>query len=200
MDEHAFGELVSSRARLRIAHLVSLRPRGLRELSSLTLISVQAVLKHLAKLEELGVVKEMKVEGGGAVRKVYAPGRIIVQDFSQPGMMVVKADERPGRVRSRLHAADALEALSEDALMQRRRVRDSSRRLARLIGDLFETEAALMNGIESLGLSPMETLVLATYFTEDSAEEAERVMARDLGLRDPARALDAALAKAKRHA
>ena len=48
MDETKLGEVVSSKARLIIADLVSRRPRTLRELSQVTGISVQGVLKHLA--------------------------------------------------------------------------------------------------------------------------------------------------------
>ncbi len=139
MNQKALEEVVSSKARLRIADLISVRPRTLRELADLTGISVQGVLKHLSRLEKLGLLSETKVDGGALpIRKVYSIKGVRIGDFSHGDLTVVKvtaSTERPAHSEEPLRE---LESLAADALVQKRRVRDQTRRLGRMIDELVE--------------------------------------------------------------
>ncbi len=189
--------IISSATRLRIADLLSTRPRTLKELSYLTGVSVQGVLKHLSKLEGLGLIEEKKVVVGG-VRKVYSLRGFSIGDFSVGDLTVVKKSRSaPTIITSEKPALD-LEYLAEDTMLLRRRIRDQTRKLGRMIDDMVENEGKLKALIASLRLSDEERLVIQTAFTEESLEDAVKAIARNLGIREGRRSIDKALAKAKR--
>lgn len=206
MTRDLLPEVVSSRARLRIAALVSARPRSLAELAAATGISVQGVLKHLTKLEELGLVEEENLRSPAlAVRKVYTAKGVKLGDYSAEDLTLVKLSENPSALAENPSALAEepdrpfdLEYLAEEAILRRRRIQDQTRRLGRMIDDLVEDESRLRVALESMDLSDTERLILRVLFTEESLEEGERVLLEHFGLRDGKRSIEKALSKARR--
>ncbi len=192
---------LSSKTRLRIADLLSTRPRTLGELAELTGISIQGVLRHLRKLVDLGLVEEKSVHWKGVtVRKVYLAKGVRVGDFSVGDLTVVKLSRaEPLSVDSTEPVAD-LEYLAEEALLQRRRIKDQARKLGRMIDELVEDEAKMNGLLQSMSLTESEKLVLQTLFTEDSLDDGERALSAHYGLKDGRRSIEKALAKARRSA
>ena len=86
MAKDVLSEILSSPNSLGIAALVSIRPRTQSELAELSGVSVPAVLKHLKRLEALGLVQENKLTKDDrrifAVRGVYCSREFLVGDFS----------------------------------------------------------------------------------------------------------------------
>jgi len=178
---------------------VSLRPRTLRELADLTGISVQGVLKHLAKLKSLGLVSEMKLAAGALpVRKLYTIGDVRIGDFSHGDLTVVKISRFSEQVAQPGDSVKELEALAADAMVERRRIRDQARRLGRAIDDLVSTEARIGSLIRGLGLDDKDRLLLHTFFTEESLEDAERALREHYGMREAGRALEKAISRARK--
>lgn len=191
--------MVSSRARLRIAALVSARPRSLAELAAATGISIQGVLKHLTKLEELGLVEEENLRSPAfAVRRVYTAKGVKLGDYSAEDLTLVKLSENPSALAEEPDRPFDLEYLAEEAILRRRRIQDQTRRLGRMIDDLVEDESRLKVALESMDLSDAERLILRVLFTEESLEEGERVLVEHFGLRDGKRSIEKALSKARR--
>ncbi len=201
MASDPIAGFLSSKTRLRIADLLSTRPRTLGELANLTGISIQGVLRHLRKLVDLGLVEERKVSGKGiTVRKVYLAKGLRVGDFSVADLTVVKLSKsEPAVVRSREPVAE-LEYLAEEALLQRRRIKDQARKLGKMIDELVKDEERMRGLLEALDLGEEEGLVLQTIYTEDSLEEGERALSRYYGMKEGRRAIEKALAKARRSA
>jgi predicted transcriptional regulator len=189
MDSDTLEGIASSRVRLRIASLLSTRPRTLRELSHLTGISVQGVLKHLEKLEEMGVLEVKRV--GSATfpaRKVYRLAGVHVGDFSLDDVIIVKASEKRGVEASPgKDVYRELESYAEDALILRRRIRDQARKLSRMIDELVQDESRINSIVESLGFQEAEKLALHAIFTEESLDDAAEVLRRHYGEVDPKR-------------
>ena len=188
--------LMSSQTRLRIAELVSRRPRSLRELARLTRLSVPGVLRHLEAMSKAGLIHEERVAPETLpVRKVYSLKGARVMDFSVGDLTIFKvAPEKVTRPRG----PQDFEKLSMEILVGRRRIRDRARRLARLTDELLESEEVLTRGIDRLGLSDEERLILLTVFTEETTDDAERVLTRIQGMKEARRSIDKALAKVKR--
>jgi DNA-binding transcriptional ArsR family regulator len=197
MDSGITSQVISSPTGLKVASLVSVRPRTLGELSELTGISIQGVLKHLKRFQRLGLVEVRKLpKGGMAVRKVYSSRNLLVGDFSMGDLTIVKLSKNVPRMIVSKDPLGQLEYLAEDALIQRRRIREQARKLGRLIDELVGDEAGIRATLESTELEPSERLILQTLFTEDSFAEGERVLSRHYGLKDGRRSIDKALAKA----
>jgi DNA-binding transcriptional ArsR family regulator len=198
MVRDTLPDVVSSRARLKIADLVSLRPRSLGELAAATGISIQGVLKHLEKLGELGLVEELNVRSPGlAVRKLYTAKGVRIGDFSTGGLTLVKLSENVSASRKDPDQPLDLEYLAEEAILQRRRVRDQARRLGRMIDDLVEDDSRIKAVLESMDLSDEERLILLVLFTEESLEEGERVLLEHFGLQGGRKSIEKALMKAR---
>ncbi|HUI85601.1 MAG TPA: winged helix-turn-helix domain-containing protein [Nitrososphaerales archaeon] len=197
MTSQELGEILSSKARLRIADLVSLRPRTLKELADQTGITVQAVLKHLEKLKELGVLEEKRFSSSELpARRVYAIRSFHVGDFSNEDLTIVKMSRaEPGSEPAAGEGLEELERLSEDFLVQRRRIRDEARRLGRMIDEMVSGEERIAGLIGGLRLHDDEKLILHTYFTEESAEEAQDSLREHFGMKDSRRAIDRVLHK-----
>ncbi|MDV3293811.1 MAG: helix-turn-helix domain-containing protein [Nitrososphaerales archaeon] len=199
MSSSTIEGVVSSKARLRIADLISVRPRTLRELAALTGISVQGVLKHLDKLSKLGLVAEKRVAGGSIpVRKLYSMKGLRIGDFSQGDLTIVKMSRSPERAAKSEDAVRDLESLAADAIVQRRRIRDQARKLGRTIDEFVDTETRIDAIIRALKVKDDERLLVQTAFTEESLEEAERALREHHGLRDAKRTLGMALARARK--
>jgi len=187
--------LLSSRTRLRIAELISRRPRTLRELARLTGLSVPGVLRHIEAMSKAGLIQERRV---GArmlpARKLYAMKGIRVIDFTVGDLSIFKVGvDSPVKEKG----SQSLNALAMDIFVGRRRIKEKAKRLARAIDELVENEEMLAKGIEDLELSNEERLILLTLFTEETADDAERVLTRIQGLQEARRSIDRALAKAK---
>ena len=198
MTRDRLAEVVSSSTRLKVADLVSTRPRTLGELADATGISIQGVLKHLRKLEGLGLVEEESIRSSGlAVRKVYTAKGARLGDFSVSGLTLVKLSEKPSAPVKELDRPLDLEYLAEEAILRRRRIRDQTRRLGRMIDDLLEDESRIKAALESMDLSDAERLILQVLFTEESLNEGERVLVEHFGLQDGKKLIEKALSKAR---
>ena len=198
MTRDTIDEVLSSRVRLRIADAVSVRPRTLAELASLTGISVQGVLRHLKRLVELGIVEERKlVPRTPKARRVYSAKGSTVGDYSLGGLTIVRSTERVSREPSAARQAQDLEGLAGEVLIHRRRIAEQAKKLARLIDALVEQQEALSRAMEQAKLTPEEGLLLGVLLTEETIEEGARVLSTYYGL-DDRRSIDKALAKARR--
>lgn len=184
-----------------IAQLISIRPRTLRELAEGTGISIQGVLKHLKKLNELGLVKETILSRPKylAVKKAYTSRGSNLRDFSSGGLMVVNLNE--AREEEAVEAAKdvyaELNRMAEELLIQERRIKDKARRLQKMIDGFSATESRLKGLIESLDLDSEERLIAETVFTEDTMESAATVLSKFYGCRDPDQAIKDVVAKVK---
>ncbi|MDE1853692.1 MAG: winged helix-turn-helix transcriptional regulator [Thaumarchaeota archaeon] len=197
MDMDSLSEVLSSPVKLKIEDAVSVRPRTLSELASVTGISVQGVLRHVKRLVELGVVEERSlVPTTPKARKVYAAKSEIVGDYSTPDLTVVKRTRMRSEPHPRARTHD-LEGRAGDILIQRRRVRDQARRMARMIDDLVADREALTSALDASRIDATERLMLEVLFTEETLEDGVRVLSMHYGL-DDRRSIDRALAKAKR--
>ena len=198
MTRDPLPEVISSRTRLKVADLVSTRPRTLGELAAATGISIQGVLKHLKKLEELGLVEEKSVRSPGlAVRKVYAAKGTRLGDFSAGDLTLVKLSRKSFAPAEEPDRRFDLDYLAEEAILRRRRIRDQTRRLGRMIDDLADDESRMNVALESMDLSDTERLILQVLFTEESFEEGERVLLEHFGLQDGKKSIEKALSKAR---
>jgi len=184
--------ILSSPTRLRIAELISRRPRTLRELAKLTGLSVPGVLRHIEAMSKAGLIQEKRVTMLPA-RKLYSlKARVI--DFTVGDLSIFKvAMDTPVREKG----AQDLESLAMDIFICRRKIREKSKRLARAIDELIENEERLVKGIDDQNLTDEERLILFTIFTEETADDAERILMRIQGMKDARRSIDNVLAKAK---
>jgi len=199
MGRELFSTITSSPTKLRIANLLSVRPRTLRELADLSGISVQGVLRHLNELDEMDLLSETTIKGSKmSTRKLYSLKESRVRDFSVGGLTIVKVTEKPRVMKSQGGQA-TVESMASEILVGRRRVKDKARRLARTIDELMEDEDRLIQAIEDMKLDDEDRIVMQTLFTEDTLDEAERILSRIQGLPDARRSIDKALAEAKRN-
>ncbi len=197
MNPDELGEVISSRVRVKIMDAVSLRPRTLAELSHLTGISIQGVLRHLKKLAELGLVEERKVTPNAPkARRLYSAKGAIFGDYSTAGLTVVKPTDRVPEGHGKRQVTD-LEGASSDLLIQRRRIRTQAARLGKMIDDLVDDQESLRATLDGLSLTGEQRLILEVLLTEETMAEGLRVLTRYYGLEDR-RSIDEALAQAKR--
>jgi predicted transcriptional regulator len=196
MSPDVLSDVLSSEARLRIADAVSLRPRTLGELSTLTGITVQGVFRHLRKLTELGIVEERKVATKTPkARRVYVAGPTSLSDFSIPGLTVIKVTERvPPRTDAILPRE--LEKASGELLIQRRRIAEEAKKLGRMIDEFVDEREALSAALDRVSATQLDKLVLEVLLTEETRAEGEEVLSRFYGIEDR-RSIDEALARAK---
>ncbi len=197
MDQDQLSEVLSSKVKLRIESALAVRPRTLGELASFTGITVQGVLRHLKRLQEVGLVEERKVPATASkARRVYAAKSSALGDFSAGSLVVVKGTEKwPSEGEGRRMAGD-VERMAGEILLQRRRVRDAARRLGRMIDELSDEQEALAASLDLMPLSAEERLVLEVILTEETLEEGVTVLSRYYGIEDR-RSIDKALAKAR---
>lgn len=196
MNPDALNEILSSNPRLRIADALSVRPRTLGELASITGISVQGVLRHLKRLAQLGFVEERKLPVRTLkARAVYAAKSESVGDYSTSTLTIVKSTENLSSQTSR-RGSDP-ERTAGEILLLRRRVRDQARRLGRMIDEVVEEQEALRATLDGMKLGPEERLVLEVVLTEETLTDGLRVLSRYYGIKDR-RSIDKALSKVKR--
>jgi len=181
-------ELVaSSRVRLTVASLLTVRPRTLTELSQLTGVSVQAVLKHLAKLDGEGLVGNSNLGPGEFLRprKLYSLESRGVEGYSREDTIVAALTNPRPAASEQATGYSVLERLAEDVIFGRARMRDVLKRLERTIGEVAEEEARLRRAIERAELTPEERQIAYVVFTEDDAERARDVLRAHFGCSDP---------------
>ncbi|MDA4126948.1 MAG: helix-turn-helix domain-containing protein [Thaumarchaeota archaeon] len=190
-------EVLASGTRLKIADAVSVRPRTLTELSDLTGISVQGVIKHLKRLTQLGLVDERKAPASASkARRVYVSRSPLVGDYSAKDLAIVKLS-KVARPEKRRHSQNKdLESLAADLLFQRRRIRDEAKRLGKIIDRLVEEEELLNGALEAGSFTNDERLILQTLLTEETIEDGVQVLSKYYGIEDR-RSIDKALMKAR---
>ncbi len=199
MNPDQLNEIVSSKVRLTIASALAVRPRTLNELASMTGITVQGVLRHLKRLQELGLVEERRVPAiSPKARRVYAAKSSAMRDYSLGDLMVVKATDEQGEKADRRSSGSDLERTAGDILIQERRVREAARKLGRMIDELADEQRALSASLVGMDLSQEERLVLEVLLTEETIAEGARVLSRFYGIEDR-RSIDKALAKARQN-
>ncbi|MBI2649374.1 MAG: ArsR family transcriptional regulator [Thaumarchaeota archaeon] len=180
-------DIVSSNSRMKIAGLISIRPRSLGELAEITGISVQGVLKHLVRLRKSGFLTESELREGKYLRyrKVYSiEGRRIV-DFSQGDLMVAYISKQFNLQEGKVKASyEELETVAEDMIITRRRIRDAIKRLERLIEELSYGQERLMTITRTIGLDREEEQIARILFTEDGIDDTKKTLSRYYGLKD----------------
>jgi DNA-binding MarR family transcriptional regulator len=187
--------LLSSQTRLRIAELISRRPRTLRELARLTGLSIPGVLRHIEAMSKAGLILEERVKVRMlSARKLYSLKDMRVVDFSVGDLTIFKVAMAKS---AKENDAQDIDSLAMEIFVGRRRIGEKARRLARAIDELVENEEMLAKGIDSLELTDEERLILLTLYTEETADDAERVLTRVQGVRDARRSIDEALSKVK---
>jgi len=199
VQEDVFSQLVQSRTRLRILDLLSRRGRTLRELSSLTGISVQGVLRHLEDMKKLGLVEEKKIKAKKlSARRIYLLTGLHVNDFSLNDLAVIRAGSPSRSSGNPRLTFEQLEDTSAEILVRRRAIKQQVKRLAKMIEEVSEEEAGLVQAIETMGLDDEDRVVLETAFTEDTLEEAEELLRRTQGVSDASETIEKAMNKARR--
>ena len=198
MDSDLLGEVLLSKIRLRIMNALSLRPRTLGELADLTGISVQGVIRHLKRLESLGLVDERRMEvRTPKARIVYAGRNSSIGDYSTGDLTAVKAtNARHGGIDQGFGKGTP-EEMAGELIVQRRRVKEEAKRLGKAIDELVEYQRALEAMLERMHLTQREHLILEVLLTEETVEEGRRALSGYYGLEDR-RSIDEALAKARR--
>jgi predicted transcriptional regulator len=197
MTPDRLDEILSSGVRRKIADALSQRPRTLGELAYITGISVQGVLRHLRRFEKLGLVEERGLSGSfPKARKVYASKGVIVEDYSSEDLTIAKVVKSwPGSRRTQEPTTD-LESMSADVLLLRRRVKEETKKLGRLIDEVAESQEELEAALANIPLNEVDRLILEVLLTEETVEDGVRVLSRFYGIGDR-RSIDKALAKAK---
>ncbi|MDG6925663.1 MAG: ArsR family transcriptional regulator [Nitrososphaerota archaeon] len=194
----AIEELASSRIRLKIANLLSSRPATLSEMSELTGISVQGVLKHLKKVRDEGLLTENNMKSGKYLRqrKLYFMRGRKVADYSEGDLLVasvgMSTDDLVRRVGD---VYDELDWLAQDIVILRRRARELSHRMRRVLDEVTEDEARISGLVDGLPLADDEKQIAYLIFTEDTPERARAILKDHYGCRDPEAGLAAVAAK-----
>jgi len=178
-------EILTSEVRLKIADALSQRPRTLRELASITGISVQGVLRHLRRLEKLGLVEERRLSSSiPKARKVYASKGAIVEDYSSGDLVVAKVVEGWPEGRDVKRQSADLENLSAEVLLLRRRVKEETKKLGRLIDGVAESQYELEAALASMSLSGVDRLILEVILTEETVEDGVRALSKFYGIEE----------------
>jgi len=198
MDAGQMDEVLSSQLRLRIMNALSLRPRTLGELASITGITVQGVIRHLNRLEAIGLVAEKRVTDAPKARTLYTSKGSRLGDYSTEDLIVVKATKVLPQAERGTNGQGSLEQMSGDLIVQRIRVREQAKRLGRSIDDLVDYQDALETALASLSLEEEERLILEVILTEETVQDGVKVLAKYYGIEDR-RSIDKALAKARQN-
>jgi len=185
-------DIANSRVRLTIASLISSRPRTLGELAETTGISVQGVLKHLNRLSESGLLKTKNLPSGRYLRprKLYYIEDRRVANYSEGEMIVATLGDQ-GRA-GELETDDPygeLDRLAQDIIVMRRRARELSERMKRMIEEVTENESRIARLIDGMDLSSEEKQIASLIFGDDVPEQARRILREHYGCKDPERAI-----------
>ena len=197
LDPGTLNEIISSVVRLKTESAISIRPRTLAELSSITGITVQGVLKHLKRLAELGLVEERRLPTRNLkARTVYAAAGELIGNYSTSDLIIVKPTRKLTAETPSPEGPQDLEDMAADILLLHHRVSDQARKLGRMIDELADEREILRNSLGALPISPEERLVLEVALTEETLEDGLRVLTKYYGIENK-RILDKALAKAR---
>ncbi|MBI3858901.1 MAG: winged helix-turn-helix transcriptional regulator [Thaumarchaeota archaeon] len=181
--------------------LLSVRPRTLSELSRFSGISVQGVLRHLNKLQASGLLIEKNFRSKELpIRRLYSLSGSRIHDYSVGNLSIIKRTESSSSVIKSKLSVRELESMAEERIVLRRRVNDRVRKLGRAIDELVGIQTRLVESIESLGLGEEDQLILLIVFTEETLQDAEKVLKNVHRISDPRKAVDRALARVSRNA
>ncbi len=189
-------EIGTSRIRLAIADLLSVRPRPLGELAEMTGISVQGVLKHLKKIARTGTLEETELRGNRflGIRKVYSLRSASVGNYSRDELMIAHFSEKTSsRDKGGVGELQELESIAEEIILQRRRIESMAKRMERLIVELESSQERLEQAIHMHGMNRELELIALALFTEPSVQEAREVLSKHYACSRPAEAIAAAL-------
>jgi len=198
MKPNVLSEVLSSRIKLSMLNALSLRPRTLGELADVTGISVQGVIRHLKRLESLGLVGEMRMKARTPrARIVYVWRGSRIGDYSNKDIIVVKATENLQSETTHLAWKATSEEMAGDLILGRRRVREQAKRLGREIDALVGYQEALDSMLDGQHLPQEDRLILGVLLTEETIDDGRKVLSEYYGLEDR-RSIDEVLAKARR--
>jgi predicted transcriptional regulator len=192
--ESYLEQIVSSGPRLTIAALLSQRPRCLQELSAKTGISIQGVLKHIAKLQGMGLVQWTTLEAGVYLRprKLYFIRGKRIDGVSREGLILAHLSNQPEVSGARpKDVYNELEGFAEEVLFLRRRISEQSRKLERMLDELAMNEFALNSIVAGLSLTEEERQVAMIIFTESSLDDRKSVLSEYYGCVNSAEAVKA---------
>lgn len=185
MDPGVLDEVLSTGAKLKIENALSIRPRTLAELGAITGITVQGVLKHLKQLAELGLVEEKRLPTRTLkARTVYAPAEELIGNYSTLDLVIVKPTRRLPAGAQGAAKSPNLEERAAEVLLLHHRVKDQARKLGRMIDDLADEREALRAGLEGLGVSPEERLILEVLLTEETFQDGLHVLSKWYGIEE----------------
>jgi len=191
------NEVLTSGVKRRIADAISQRPRTLGELAYASGISIQGVLRHLRQLEKLGIVEERRLSPNiPKARRVYASKGAMVEDYSSGDLTVAKLIEIWPEAKRLQGTAVDLENMSADVLLLRRRVKEETRRLGRLIDEVAESQDQLRTALANAPLNDVERVIVEVILTEETVEDGVKALSKFYGIVDR-RSIDGALARAK---
>jgi predicted ArsR family transcriptional regulator len=191
-------DIADSRVRLTIASAISSRPRTLGELAEVTGISVQGVLKHLNKLSESGILRTRNLPSGEYLRprKLYFIDSRRVANYSEGEMIVATLGEQAGAGELKVDDPYAeLDGLAQDIIVMRRRARELSARMKRMIEEVTENESRIARLIEGLKLSSEEKQIARLIFGDDGPEQARRILRKYYGCANPESAIQGVVEK-----
>jgi predicted transcriptional regulator len=201
MENTPLSLALSSRTRTLVVDLLSKRPRTLRELSILSGISVQGVLRHLESLMKINLVAARTVRTEKLpARKIYYLKGFHFDDFSVGDLTVVRSSRRRTSRSQPVATIDELEDLAADLIVRRRRIREKAKRLSRMIEELAEDQSRLVESIEAMDLSDEERMILLTVFTEETLQDAEESLSKVQGMRDARGSVDRLVMKVRGNA
>ena len=113
-------------------------------------------------------------------------------------MTVVKLSTEVEQAVKSSNPVEELESLATDALVQKSRIRDQAKKLGRMIDELVSTEARIGEIARAVGADDENRLLLQIAFTEESLEDAEKLLKEQYGVVDARRSLEKAISKARR--
>ncbi len=189
----AIEEIVSSRARLTIASLLSSRPRTLGELAETTGMSVQGVLKHLKILSRLGILRTKNLSSGRYLRsrKLYYIDSRRVADYSEGDMTVAVLGREIATEPARVDDPSAeLDRLAQDVILMRRRAEELAERMRRTTEEVTEDESRISRIIEGLDITTEEKQITYLSFGDDRPEKVRRILREHYGCRNPDEAIN----------
>ncbi|MEM4311841.1 MAG: winged helix-turn-helix domain-containing protein [Nitrososphaerales archaeon] len=172
--------LLSSEVRVKLIQLLSKRPRTLAELSDELGVTVQAIMKHIAQLQKIGMVKEIEVESL-LVRKAY---KLIVpiwinfdkkEDLNLIQMAYSTKAYHQGEDDQRRELYSLLLELEDYSKMALIKLSLLRKRQLRLLKELCEILGEEESILASNNISPLEEVVIKASLEPNYKEELIKI-------------------------
>ncbi len=131
-------------------------------------------------------------------RKLYYIAERRVADYSEGEMIVATLGDRG--VASELETSDPydeLDGLAQDIIVMRRRVRELSGRMRRMIEEVTENESRIAGLIDTMNLSSEEKQIASLIFGDDGPEQTRRILREHYGCKNPEGAIEEVVEKMK---